>query len=397
MLPASAAISAVARARTSTGCRRSSASRTSVMSRTTTVTRVGAKRLRGNATSTPAPPDRYVRRRAAPRPRRAPDRPVREVARVRHAALEHGRLEQATEVAPHHLRRGHRREISRPLRIPASAKRLAEAEQHQHPGNKCGQHTEHQQHRPATLVGRRTRSRDGPRRSAGGHRPRRSRAPPDRTRRERHKFVTPPHRPSAPSLSTVAARRRRASETSIQQLEWRDAPCSHVFCCVRAAARPGAREINPSQRPHAVVLRGRAAPPCATARKPSPVPRPGFSAPSASSIAHAPRPTRCVVYSFRPAECPTTWSCSTGPVTIAGRANATSYRWLGPVQVTGRVDGDLIAMSDRTFLGPTARVGGDLRYGDEPPRAFRCSSVARACKEPPGTSASVRQRERCPV
>jgi hypothetical protein len=116
------------------------------------------------------------------------------------------------------------------------------------------------------------------------------------------------------------------------------------------------------------------------------VPRPGFSAPSASSIAHAPRPTRCVVYSFRPAECPTTWSCSTGPVTIAGRANATSDRWLGPVQVTGRVDGDLIAMSDRTFLGPTARVGGDLRYGDEPP----CVSLLVRCESLQGTAGDVR-------
>jgi hypothetical protein len=47
----------------------------------------------------------------------------------------------------------------------------------------------------------------------------------------------------------------------------------------------------------------------------------------------------------------------------------------GPVRVTGRVDGDLIAVSDRAFLGPTARVGGDLRYGDESPVLARGARV----------------------
>jgi hypothetical protein len=47
----------------------------------------------------------------------------------------------------------------------------------------------------------------------------------------------------------------------------------------------------------------------------------------------------------------------------------------GPVRVTGRVDGDLIAVSDRAFLGPTARVGGDLRYGDERPVLVRGARV----------------------
>jgi hypothetical protein len=47
----------------------------------------------------------------------------------------------------------------------------------------------------------------------------------------------------------------------------------------------------------------------------------------------------------------------------------------GPVRVTGRVDGDLIAVSDRAFLGPTARVGGDLRYGDESPVRARGARV----------------------
>jgi len=39
------------------------------------------------------------------------------------------------------------------------------------------------------------------------------------------------------------------------------------------------------------------------------------------------------------------------------------------------VDGDLIAVSDRAFLGSTARVGGDLRYGDERPVLARGASV----------------------
>ena len=62
-----------------------------------------------------------------------------------------------------------------------------------------------------------------------------------------------------------------------------------------------------------------------------------------------------------------------GTVRIAGRATGDVVSVAGPVRVTGRVDGDLIAVSDRAFLGPAARVGGDLRYGDE----SRCSHAAR--------------------
>jgi hypothetical protein len=38
-----------------------------------------------------------------------------------------------------------------------------------------------------------------------------------------------------------------------------------------------------------------------------------------------------------------------------------------PVRLTGRVDSDLIAVSDRAVLGQRARVRSDLRYGDERP------------------------------
>src|SRR3954452_4154141 len=56
-----------------------------------------------------------------------------------------------------------------------------------------------------------------------------------------------------------------------------------------------------------------------------------------------------------------------GPVTIAGHATGDVVAVSGPVRVSGRVDGDLIAVSGQALLGPTARVGGDLRYGDERP------------------------------
>ena len=56
-----------------------------------------------------------------------------------------------------------------------------------------------------------------------------------------------------------------------------------------------------------------------------------------------------------------------GPVTIAGHATGDVVSVSGPIRLTGRIDGDLIAVSDRALLGPRARVGGDLRYGDERP------------------------------
>ena len=64
-----------------------------------------------------------------------------------------------------------------------------------------------------------------------------------------------------------------------------------------------------------------------------------------------------------------------GTVTIAGHATGDVVSVAGPVRVTGRLDGDLIAVSDRAFLGPTARVDGDLRYGDESPVLARGASV----------------------
>jgi cytoskeletal protein CcmA (bactofilin family) len=65
-----------------------------------------------------------------------------------------------------------------------------------------------------------------------------------------------------------------------------------------------------------------------------------------------------------------------GPVRIAGRVTGDVVSVSGPVRVTGRIEGDLITVSDRAFLGPTARVGGDLRYGDEGPALARGALVA---------------------
>ena len=64
-----------------------------------------------------------------------------------------------------------------------------------------------------------------------------------------------------------------------------------------------------------------------------------------------------------------------GTVRIAGHVTGDVVSVAGPVRVSGRVDGDLIAVSDRAFLGSTARVGGDLRYGDESPVLARGASV----------------------
>jgi cytoskeletal protein CcmA (bactofilin family) len=64
-----------------------------------------------------------------------------------------------------------------------------------------------------------------------------------------------------------------------------------------------------------------------------------------------------------------------GPVRIAGRATGDVVSVSGPIRVTGRVDGDVIAVSDRAILGPRARVGGDLRYGDERPTVARGARV----------------------
>src|SRR3954468_19625169 len=56
-----------------------------------------------------------------------------------------------------------------------------------------------------------------------------------------------------------------------------------------------------------------------------------------------------------------------GTVRILGHVTGDVVAVSGPARVAGRIDGDLIMISDRATLAPTARIGGDLRYGDEKP------------------------------
>lgn len=65
-----------------------------------------------------------------------------------------------------------------------------------------------------------------------------------------------------------------------------------------------------------------------------------------------------------------------GPVRIAGRATGDVVAVSDDVVVAGRVDGDLITVAGRATLLPSARVGGDLQYGDEAPRIARGAQVA---------------------
>ena len=64
-----------------------------------------------------------------------------------------------------------------------------------------------------------------------------------------------------------------------------------------------------------------------------------------------------------------------GTVRIAGHVTGDVVSVSGPVRLSGRVNGDLVAVSDRASLAPTARVDGDLRYGDEPPVIARGARV----------------------
>ena len=58
-----------------------------------------------------------------------------------------------------------------------------------------------------------------------------------------------------------------------------------------------------------------------------------------------------------------------GDVTVAARGRVTGDLIVasGKVRVAGNVEGDLVTFADRAVLGPRARVGGDLLYGDDKP------------------------------
>jgi hypothetical protein len=70
-----------------------------------------------------------------------------------------------------------------------------------------------------------------------------------------------------------------------------------------------------------------------------------------------------------------------GPVQIVGRATGDVVAVAGPVRITGSVDGDVAAVSDRAYLAPSARVGGDLLYGDERPVVARGARVDGSIKD----------------
>lgn len=58
-----------------------------------------------------------------------------------------------------------------------------------------------------------------------------------------------------------------------------------------------------------------------------------------------------------------------GDVTVASQGEITGDLAVasGKVRILGSVKGDVVSLADRTVLGPRARVGGDLSYGDEKP------------------------------
>lgn len=116
---------------------------------------------------------------------------VRDVTRVREAVLEKRRFEQPLVAAAHHLRRRHRREIRRPLGVPARPERLPEPEQHQRACQDDGEHAEQQQRRLACLA-RQARSAVRPPcpLSVGRHRPGMSRPPGNHSIHARNKSPT---------------------------------------------------------------------------------------------------------------------------------------------------------------------------------------------------------------
>ena len=57
-----------------------------------------------------------------------------------------------------------------------------------------------------------------------------------------------------------------------------------------------------------------------------------------------------------------------GPVSVAGRVRGDLVVVSGTLRISGTVEGDVVAVADRAILGPGARIGGDLIYGDKRPR-----------------------------
>jgi hypothetical protein len=70
-----------------------------------------------------------------------------------------------------------------------------------------------------------------------------------------------------------------------------------------------------------------------------------------------------------------------GDARIAGRVDGDVVVAAGDVLLRGRVDGNLITISGRARLLPGASVGGDLTYGDEPPRVAPAATVSGSIQE----------------
>jgi hypothetical protein len=64
-----------------------------------------------------------------------------------------------------------------------------------------------------------------------------------------------------------------------------------------------------------------------------------------------------------------------GAVNVGGRVDGDVVAVSGPVRIAGTVDGTISAVSDRVTLLPTARVTGDVQYGDESPRVLPGATV----------------------
>ena len=64
-----------------------------------------------------------------------------------------------------------------------------------------------------------------------------------------------------------------------------------------------------------------------------------------------------------------------GDAQISGRVDGDVVLVAGDALVGGRVDGDVVTIAGRARLLPTARIGGDLLYGDERPRVAPAATV----------------------
>jgi hypothetical protein len=70
-----------------------------------------------------------------------------------------------------------------------------------------------------------------------------------------------------------------------------------------------------------------------------------------------------------------------GDARIDGRVDGDVAVVSGDVLLNGRIDGNLVTIGGRARLLPAASVGGDISYGDEPPRIAPAATVAGTIEE----------------